>query len=48
VGGTGEFAGARGTFRKVDSLHRISLLTGALEVTDTLSVDFMGGDPDAQ
>jgi hypothetical protein len=42
VGGTGEFAHAHGRFREVDALHRISLLTGALEVTDTLVIDLHG------
>ena len=42
IGGTGEFAHAKGTFREVDELHHISLVTGALEVTDTLIVELSG------
>jgi hypothetical protein len=42
VGGTGEFAHVHGRFREIDALRHLSLLTGALEVTDTLVVDFDG------
>lgn len=38
VGGTGEFAGARGSFREVDFVESLSLLTGALRVTDRLEL----------
>jgi hypothetical protein len=39
VGGTGEFEGAKGTFREVDFVELISLATGALRVTDRLELD---------
>ncbi len=42
VGGTGEFKNAHGTFREVDSLHFISLITGALRVTDTIIIELDG------
>jgi len=38
IGGTGEFEGARGTFREVDDVHFLSLATGALQVTDRLEL----------
>jgi hypothetical protein len=39
IGGTGEFAGARGTFRELDFVETISLATGVLRVTDRLEID---------
>lgn len=42
VGGTGDFAHAHGTFREVDLVERISLLTGSLDVTDRVEIDLHG------
>lgn len=39
VGGTGEFAGARGTFREVDFVEYLNLVTGELHVVDRFEFD---------
>lgn len=46
VGGTGEFEGAEGTFRELDILFSLSLITGELGVTDILEVNFEDDDED--
>ncbi|MCP3961663.1 MAG: hypothetical protein GY719_27805 [bacterium] len=46
VGGTGEFEGAEGTFREIDIVFSLSLITGELVVTDILEVNFDDDDDD--